>query len=313
MDKRAAKVTGITDETIQSAPHEFGITFIEFLCWVQVQNIDSLPVLLVAHNGMGFDLPIILQEMERHRIHLRTLQETNIVAIFDTLKYLKDRKYNCDPVSRRPFPTTKKGAVSYNLGGVFRTCFPDETFQEHDALADTTAMRRVLDKIHEWSNATWMAFAVPLRSEIQRFHDRRGDRTPFTVDTEVPSLVKTLRWKYSEWCFESTFIPSDEEKEEQEEEEKEKEVSDSKKRKRDDLEVAETVEATFITTEQKAAQVENQVVQVEQVVRKRLKVRHKSTLAKSYRTCEQCKRIVSVYFEHWESECVSIESSNANK
>ena len=292
MDARAAAVTGIDDDTVQSAPARFGDVFYKFIKWCihcnheQFEN-GNVPILWVAHNGIGFDVPILLQEMERHLVQWTVLKEARIHYIFDTMRFLKDKKWARDPKSGRAFPTTKKGAPSYKLGGVFRTFFEDETFQEHDALADTTAMARILEKIDECTEGKWKSHALFMKHQLEAFDRKRGDRMPSAVDVpdQVPEYLQDVGGEEEDksWYMTTECI-HDICKDLKEEYAKKNKTRHCGKRKRVKEEQEEGKEVVVEIGEHR----------IEQLVKRTKTV-----------TCSKCERVTSVHFEHWISECKS--------
>ena len=123
------KLTGITAQKLinQPAIHQ------ALLSWFQwLKNLGAEQITLVAHNGLGFDFPILRKEMQRCNIEFPPGIR---FQFFDSLHW-----------ARKQF---SKECISFSLMNLFKYVCPTEQFQAHDALQDCWALKKVVEyKLH---------------------------------------------------------------------------------------------------------------------------------------------------------------------
>ena len=88
-------------------------------------------MLLVAHNGESFDVPIILRAIKRHKELYTALEEIPILFVDSGKIFRKNLK--CD----------SKEKTSFSLGSIYRKIFKSE-FEAHNAIEDVKALGRIL-------------------------------------------------------------------------------------------------------------------------------------------------------------------------
>ena len=151
INAKASLVTGITAETIAGKP-EFGAVCSKFLAWLanmgggkggsrSPQKKPVLPVLLVAHNGLRFDFPLLLHEMQRHGIPPSDLEDKGgVKGYFDTLA-----------AARHAF----KGLPSHRLALLYTHVTDGKEMEDaHDALANTKALHEIASDVRVQAAAT---------------------------------------------------------------------------------------------------------------------------------------------------------------
>lgn len=136
MSEGASKVTGITDEMLEDAD-PFAVAIKKFFAWMDTKRGKS-DIVLVAHNGFGYDYPIMFSEMCRNGMNpYYTLHKIGVSHLFDSLKWAKtigDHHLKRDPVKKR---------VSRALGSLHKSLLHCDFDNAHDALADCEALYRV--------------------------------------------------------------------------------------------------------------------------------------------------------------------------
>ena len=121
---KVTEVTGITSETIQGAPI-FPEAWKLFCAWLK-SNANGREVNLVAHNGFRFDYPILVHEMERHRMDPKACLSSFMFS--DSL-----------PACRSVFSHMN----SRSLGAIYMEIVGQELPNAHDALADCAGLAKV--------------------------------------------------------------------------------------------------------------------------------------------------------------------------
>lgn len=137
MSTGAVQVTGLTDKFL-STFSDFSTVAKEFFQWLDIHR-NGKKVVLIAHNGIGFDFPILVSELYRNNFPPTTLKKHGVYWLFDTLLWA--RVFIPDHV------VFKRGVgepASYTLGNLHRSFYPGDSFDNaHDALADCRAMVKI--------------------------------------------------------------------------------------------------------------------------------------------------------------------------
>jgi DNA polymerase III alpha subunit (gram-positive type) len=95
----------------------------------QLKSIGE-PVVMVAWNGAGYDVPMLIQELKREYSDVKSaLFSHNVVGFFDALVYARDNYKS----------------PSYKLGVVYDRMFGEPFANAHTAFADTSALMRVCE------------------------------------------------------------------------------------------------------------------------------------------------------------------------
>lgn len=125
----ASVITGITQEMVASEP-KFGDVIPEFMNWVDTHReaSNSEHVLLVAHNGKRFDVPVLRHEMKRHGA-----QMPNFWMFADSLLLLRNM------LSTRP-----GGPERFSLADLVTHFGIPPPEAQHRALDDVKALSNVI-------------------------------------------------------------------------------------------------------------------------------------------------------------------------
>jgi DNA polymerase III epsilon subunit-like protein len=131
----ASKVTGITDEKIANAP-----TTIDALraMFKFIQDTRSTaqeePVTLVAYNGLGFDFPILLSELQRVGLDPSSvLRSAGISSFVDPFRWAKSGTIESH------LKRGTSGTYSYKLSNVYEQITGMPLEGAHEAMADVKA------------------------------------------------------------------------------------------------------------------------------------------------------------------------------
>ena len=126
MSKKAAQITGITDEFLsdKSPPAK---VFHRFLRWLA----QFQPLELVAYNGFGFDFPVWSRDTALEKIKWRPY----VQSFVDPLVWARA---NLQP---EILLMNAKGRPCFKLGSLYKSVFQREIKNAHDALADCRALR----------------------------------------------------------------------------------------------------------------------------------------------------------------------------
>lgn len=136
MSEKARQITGITMEqlaTAESLDCVLGrwLTYIESVC------VDpTYPRILLTYNGFGFDIPLLVSELERQKPQsaVQFIRRMRLEYMIDLL-----------PVVRTHGDTTKlkrraNGVCSYTLSDVYAALVGQPLVGAHDALVDCLAL-----------------------------------------------------------------------------------------------------------------------------------------------------------------------------
>lgn len=131
MHPKAVKVTQITNADLdilknEGRTEEPAVALNRIFDYIRTAARN---VVLVAYNGRGLDFPLLMRETFRHLPNARSiLKSTNIRFLFD------------------PFCMTKhwKTTGRRRQSDIYRMLF-SEAYNEHDALDDTRALRRIVE------------------------------------------------------------------------------------------------------------------------------------------------------------------------
>lgn len=127
IDEKASEVTGITAETLKDAP-PIDVVLNKWFEWMRG---FQKPITLIAHNGMGYDFPMLFSEMIHNRIPLSELPVTHL---FDSLIWARAHYRKCDMLAN------KRGQPSYRLGDIYQVVTGETLDGAHDALNDVRGM-----------------------------------------------------------------------------------------------------------------------------------------------------------------------------
>lgn len=136
--EKAAEITGITNEKLKDAP-PCKESLINFFAWLDRVR-EGRQVAFVAHNGVGFDYPLLMSEMWRWDMHpYTTLAKHGVVRLADSLPWCR--------VNVPPHKTILKesGDPSYKLGDLHESLIGHRFASAHDALADCRALRSICE------------------------------------------------------------------------------------------------------------------------------------------------------------------------
>jgi DNA polymerase III alpha subunit (gram-positive type) len=139
MGKKAAEITGITTESLQTmAPVRTVLAnftkHLDTIC----ENVD-IPRLLLSYNGFSYDIPLVIAEIERYGgsavAYFRQLRIQHTIDILPFGRACIDRS----TLRRRA-----NGSCSYKLGDVYAAVCKCPLVNAHGALADSRAVLEIL-------------------------------------------------------------------------------------------------------------------------------------------------------------------------
>jgi DNA polymerase III epsilon subunit-like protein len=143
----ASAVTGITAETLVEAPKPADVVdaFAKWLASVRTLIADDIPMILLAHNGMWYDFPLVWAHMVR-TAHPMALSPVS--WLMDTLPWA--RHHLADTARLK---LTKRGNPSYALGSIHEAVTGSSIEGAHDAFNDVMALCRVV--AHDSFRGMW--------------------------------------------------------------------------------------------------------------------------------------------------------------
>ena len=131
----AEKITGIKDADLKDAPN-CKDALLAFFAWVD-ECRERKPVVMCAHNGLGYDYILLLSEMHRWDLPgFATLSKHGIVRFVDTLPWAR---VNFPPHRLVKKPETNE--PSFRLGDLYESVLGCRFDCAHDALADCRALK----------------------------------------------------------------------------------------------------------------------------------------------------------------------------
>jgi DNA polymerase III epsilon subunit-like protein len=139
MSKKAAEITGISQESLQNEPVVQEV-FNHFLAHINTVCDEQIPRLLLSYNGFRYDIPLMTHELER-------CKESYALTYFRKLRI--DYTIDMLPVCRASLDkTTLKrkatGTCSYKLGDVYSSVCKCPLENAHGALVDSVAVLDIL-------------------------------------------------------------------------------------------------------------------------------------------------------------------------
>lgn len=138
---KSQRITGITEKTLLNAPL-IATMFELFAQYIQNiwQNVNSdVALILVAHNGIKFDLPIIIAELERNNLNAtKYMRQLKFSYLLDTVIMARD------VVDTLNLPRDNTGKPCFKLGGIYQMLCKRELVGAHGAEADCSAVLELL-------------------------------------------------------------------------------------------------------------------------------------------------------------------------
>lgn len=129
----ASEKTGVRTEDLKNEP-PCKIGLLKWLKWLKVKG-QGYRLVLVAQNGIGFDFPILMSEMERCGIPLlNTLKKIGVHRLFDSLLWFKTFLMSHHLIKK------DTGEPSFALGDIYESFFSRRFDNAHSAVADTVAL-----------------------------------------------------------------------------------------------------------------------------------------------------------------------------
>lgn len=149
----AQRVTGLTNEKLKDASC-FRVVLQNFAAHIEkiASSLEdpNIPRVLVAYNGAGYDLPLLLNEISRHFPDaLAFLRQLKISYFFDPLTFCRVN------VDESLLPRNKSGRASFKLGDVHQCLLARPLEGAHEALADSVGLLDVIchpSLCHVWAD-----------------------------------------------------------------------------------------------------------------------------------------------------------------
>jgi hypothetical protein len=149
------ELTGITKEKLNKHGKPFSTVWREFSIWLkEVSKADingegrPRPIVLMAHNLIGFDLPFLDLEVRRHD-RLRGehwIEDNNISCFVDSLPLLRLNSVWTERTALLKLPkNTPTQPERFKLGLVYKFIFQKEIVNAHDAAGDILALGEILE------------------------------------------------------------------------------------------------------------------------------------------------------------------------
>lgn len=125
----AAAVTGLTTEILQPYPtfDQQGRLFLDWMRRLTEETRCPAPI-LVAHNGLGYDFPLLKSELRRHSLDASIVDRCRLM---DTVIFYRE-----------------SGSRQNKLGEIFQRRFGRPMSGAHDARVDVAALARITVRWH---------------------------------------------------------------------------------------------------------------------------------------------------------------------
>lgn len=186
MHPEASKVTGIYDDDLKDAC-SCREALIKFIRWIK-ETRGTQDVVFVAHNGAGFDYPLLMSEMCRNGMSpFLVLRDCGVTHFFDSLVWCRENvpPYYCS---------------SYTLGNLHEIFVDKKIENAHDALADCHALNAVMSRVCEKASLAEIDYCCKgerytedVQECVRRFQKKRDelDKTEVTKVNNVLSKFLT--------------------------------------------------------------------------------------------------------------------------
>jgi DNA polymerase III epsilon subunit-like protein len=140
MSKKAEEITGIREETFKNSAF-ISTVFTNFLQYVNTVCKESYPRLLLSYNGFGYDIPLIVNELERieDAYALKYFRQLCIAYTIDILSFCREE------VDTTILKRKADGTCSYKLGDVYSAICKCPLLDAHGALTDSSAVLELLE------------------------------------------------------------------------------------------------------------------------------------------------------------------------
>jgi DNA polymerase III epsilon subunit-like protein len=160
------ELTTITNENVSTAAcfPEVASAFIQFMCRhsdeYSSQHVDVRidHIILVAHNGKGFDIPFFMQQLSRNKMADTVLQDKRFGFGIDTL-HLARKGIQANPTAGIP--------MAYNLAELHRYVTGHLPTVSHCAMADVRATITILFYNIFWENRGKCLFSFGRPDEFE--------------------------------------------------------------------------------------------------------------------------------------------------
>jgi Exonuclease/ATP-dependent DNA helicase RecG C-terminal len=167
------ELTGITREKLTKHGKPFSTVWREFSLWLKEVSKAGIngggrprPIVLMAHNLIGFDLPFLDLEIRRHD-RLRGehwIEDNNISCFVDSLPLLRSNSVWTERTAILKLPkNTPSQPERFKLGLVYKFIFQKEIANAHDAAGDILALGEILES--EGMKTIWKKHANKLQTK----------------------------------------------------------------------------------------------------------------------------------------------------
>lgn len=197
---KAVEITGITNEMLKDAP-PCKEALQKFFAWIDETRHDN-NVTFVAHNGSGFDYPLLLSEMWRWSLHPYTvLSRHGVTRLFDSLYWARIN------LPSHKLIKNSEGRGSLKLGDIHESLLGNRFDNAHDAVADCHALRRVCESSYCTRKKIDMNepdghICMTLRECIDRFQSKREN-----IDKTRQQKIKRKISESAKCATLSMFMP----------------------------------------------------------------------------------------------------------
>ena len=140
----ATAIHHISNEMVESSP-DFSVVGASFIDWLSKHIDDDEKLVFVAHNGNGFDNPVLLGQCKRYGLEMPTFLSLDSLKVFRGLIPSNKVFKEVSLPSRGTFKLT-------TLAGALMTPSELESISAHRALDDVQMLHRVFEIITEGSS-----------------------------------------------------------------------------------------------------------------------------------------------------------------
>ena len=166
-------LTGITREKLNKDGKPFSTVWADFTLWLKEVSKSGIngggrprPIVLMAHNLIGFDLPFLDLEIRRHdKIRgEHWIEDNNISSFVDSLPLLRLGTIWTERSALLKLPkNTPIQPERFKLGLVYKFIFQKEISNAHDAVGDIIALGEILES--EGLKTVWKKHANELQTK----------------------------------------------------------------------------------------------------------------------------------------------------
>ena len=170
--KQITLINGITDKLLDEKGKPFPVVWDLFLKWLKNMSISKIdgeirPVVLVGHNLISFDLPVLDYQIKRYDLNVQGdwMVDANVQGLLDTLLMFRSKDIWMERKRILDLPNNSLlSPPKYSLGIIHQFVLNREIENAHNAIYDVLAVRDILES--KGLKDIWRVHANKLQTTI---------------------------------------------------------------------------------------------------------------------------------------------------